>query len=490
MEGTAKPGADLLWAFQLHREHRALSKRLTAVETSAARQQDRITASEQSARSAQHERVDALTGRLRKLEDADVSEQVAGLAGELRATRHQLDQARDKLKPIEKAQKEADSKSKDRDRTVQLRLGECASVAAQTQKAVRDLEGRLQFAVNVAGRDDAEDVVASSERHEEQIQALGEQLRTLERAQGHLKALLESDKHNHQSEPAISTSAGSVAPKGTGEHTNLSRSRQTSSRNEQLHGNLDAVFERPPQEQAATDIPAPQLQRTREFVADGKTPGFAATQAPQTKASGTSKRKRKIGFEKEISQLVHGDGSLTNAPAYLESQTLGVTTRSNKKFKVEAVAGMSLRSALTRPEVQTNKIKEEPAARPTKLAVQPAKTKATGPQKTTKTVTAQAPTTTTKTKGRRGARSPKEAPVPKRPLLSTSSEIQVAYSHGSTASKQPVLENTALPVKTETGILRQDEQLLQQRPQHRRRRIEQDDSMEEFLAKCQAATGI
>ena len=52
MANPAKPGADLLWAFQLHREHGALSKRLTLLEKATAQQQDRTTAEEQSARAA------------------------------------------------------------------------------------------------------------------------------------------------------------------------------------------------------------------------------------------------------------------------------------------------------------------------------------------------------------------------------------------------------------------------------------------------------
>ena len=203
MEVRAKPGADLLWAFQLHREHRALAKRLTAVETSTAEQQERITASEQSTHSDQHERVDALTERLRKFEDTDVSEQVAGLAGELRTTRKQLEQGRDKLKAIEKADKEADSKIKDKERAVQVRLGEFASVAAQTQSALHALEGRLGLAADAAGRAVTDGLAAFSERYEEQLGTLSEQLRSLKQVQGDLRALVESDRRDRIVAPAI-----------------------------------------------------------------------------------------------------------------------------------------------------------------------------------------------------------------------------------------------------------------------------------------------
>ena len=87
MANAAKPGADLLWAFQLHREHGALSKRLTLLEKATAQQQDRTTAEERSAHAAYDQRLDALARQLQTLQESEVTEQVAGLASELRATR-------------------------------------------------------------------------------------------------------------------------------------------------------------------------------------------------------------------------------------------------------------------------------------------------------------------------------------------------------------------------------------------------------------------
>jgi hypothetical protein len=46
-----------------------------------------------------------------------------------------------------------------------------------------------------------------------------------------------------------------------------------------------------------------------------------------------------------------------------------------------------------------------------------------------------------------------------------------------------------LPMKKENGHSKQQKRLPQQQPKTARRCIVQDDSMEEFLAKCEAAIG-
>ena len=102
------------------------------------------------------------------------------------------------MKAIEKENKEVDSKNKDEDREVQVRLGDFASVVAQTQNAVRALEGRLGLAVDAAGRTAADGLAAFSERYDEQIKGLSEQLGSLERVQSDLRALIESDRREHR----------------------------------------------------------------------------------------------------------------------------------------------------------------------------------------------------------------------------------------------------------------------------------------------------
>jgi hypothetical protein len=486
MEVTAKPGADLLWAFQLHREHRALAKRLTAVETSVAHQQERITASEQTAHSDQHGRVDALTERLRKLEDADVSEQVAGLAGELRVTRQQLEQARDKVKLIEKANKEVDSRNQEKNREVQVRLEEFASVVAQTQNAVHALEGRLGLAVDAAGRIAADGLAALSERYEEQLGTLSEQLRSLQLAQGDLCALIESDRRNRIAPPVVSALTDPEASRITERDTTMSVPSHTQSRTKHPQSKPQAIPESPVQERMAADMPEPERSSSTMPPPVAKTPGLTAQ-----KPTASSKSKRKRGFEKEISQLIHGDGSLTNAPIILESQDPGATTRGCKKLKTSAVEGRSLRSGFTQPDVPIDKIKKEPAVTRAKALAQPAVSVVAGTKTAAKTAAKRsAPTpATAATQEHKGKAKSKKTPAQKKPLPSTSSKVQVANSRTPSTSEQPpqppsLEASTVLPKIHEKNTTEQQEQ----RPKQRRRRIEQDDSMEEFLAKCEAAT--
>lgn len=487
MDVTAKPGADLLWAFQLHREHRALAKRLTAVETSTAHQQERITASEQNAHADQHERVDAFTERLRKLEDADVSEQVAGLASELRVTRQQLEHACDKVKLIEKANKETDSKNKDGERAVQVRMGEFASVVVQTQNAVHALEGRLGLAVDAAGHAATDGVAALSERHDEQIKGLSEQLRSLERVQSDLRALFEGDRRESTVViPIVSSPKGLEAPLTTEQQdTTLSVPSHTQGRTNHAQSQPQAVCESPVQGKMATDMTAPQ-RSSKTMPPLAKTPGLAVQ-----KSNTASKGKRKRGFEKEISQLIHGDGSLTNAPILLENQEPGTTTRGSKRFKAEAVEGRSLRSG-PNPVVPANITKKQPAVTRAKALAQPDDNVVAGRKTAARTAakrSAPKPATAA-TQERKGKAKSTKTPAPKKPLMSTFSEVQVAHSRTPSASKRPALPNTLeslpLPLISEKNTGKQNEK----RPQQRRRRIEQDDSMEEFLAKCEAAAEI
>lgn len=490
MEGATKPGADLLWAFQLHREHRALAKRLIAAEASTARQNDRITAGEQSAHPAQQERVDALTVRLRKLEDSDTNEQVARLASELRGARQQLEQVRDKVKLVEKAHKEAASKAEKGDETFQDKVGELSNVVAQLQRFAEHSENRFKQLVEHGARATADGYKASSERHENQIKGMGEQLSGLERAQGHLRSFIEDVRQDHRVALAVSTSTRSKARKDINNDETLATSNETPGESGPPQSEPQAVSKRPAQERDALDLPA--SRRLDNIIApDLETPALPVTRAEAKKPSGPIKRKR--GLEKEITQLIHGDGSLTNAPVVLDSQSLGITTRGNKKLKVEPFEGRSLRSALNKPDTQSRvqKVKEKPATTRAKIAVQPQETLVTVSKKAAKPKPAGRPpkNAVTKTRGRRGMPEATETPVPKQILsLSSSSQIQVAYSRGSSARREaPCAASPQMPAETE-GCPREQRQLrTQPRPQKRRRRIEQDDSMEEFIAKCEAA---
>lgn len=493
MEGAAKPGADLLWAFQLHREHRALAKRLTAVEASTSRQNDRITASEQNAHPAQQERVDVLTVRLRELEDSDTNEQVAGLASELRGTRQQLEQVRDKIKLVEKAQKEAVSTSKGRDQTFQDKLGELSNVVAQLQRFAEHSENRFKHLTDHGARAAADGQKASSERHENQIKRLGEQLGGLERAQGYLRALIENVRQDDRVAPAV-TSTRSKARKDIQNDVTLATSNETPGESGPPQSEPQAVSKRPAQERDALDLPA--SRRLDNITApDLETPALPVARVEPKKPTGPMKRKR--GFEKEITQLIHGDGSLTNAPIILESQSLGNTTRGDKRLKVEPKEGRSLRSALNKADTQSRvkNVKQEPSTARTKAAMQPKKTLVTGSKEATKNATkttkaSQAPkAAVTRSNAPKVCHNATETPLSRRPLQPSSpSEIQVAYSRGPSALEEaPAPASPPMPVKEESDPREKRSLRTQKQPQQRRRRIEQDDSMEEFLAKCEAA---
>jgi hypothetical protein len=480
MESTVKPGADLLWAFQLHREHRALSKRLTAVEASAAKQQDKITTSEQKLHTAQQERIDAIAERLRTVEDSDVSEQVAGLASELRGTRQQLEQVRDK------ASKDAIGKSEDRDAELQDKLGELSSGVVQLQIRVGHSESRLQRLIDDGVHAATDGLQVTSERHDDQIKRLSDELLGLERAQGQLRGLIENARQDHPVTPAIPAPTRSKTSKDAGQDTALSKSSRVVGGNGQRQHGREPILEGPGTEQEVVDPSATQLPANTTSP-DAETSALPILPAVQKKPPGTNKRKK--GFEKEISQLVHGDGLLTNAPILLESQDFGAATRGSKKLKVDVFEGRSLRSAFTKPGTQSQitKIKEEPTRARAKAAAQPKKAPVTASKTARTTATArQAPkTTATKTRGRKAtnATSTKQHPPPSRP-----SEILVAYSQASSASEdEPVTASPSLPVKVEKGVSERNKQPIQQQPKKARRRIVQDDSMEEFLAKCEAA---
>jgi hypothetical protein len=489
MDSTVKPGADLLWAFQLHREHLALSKRLTAVEASAAKQQDKITASEQKFHTAQQERIDALAERLRKIEDSDVSEQIAGLAGELRGTRQQLEQVRDKTKLVEKANKDAVDKSGDRDAEVQDRLGELSSSVVQLQRRVGLSEERLQRLTDDGVRAATDGLQVTSERHDDQIQRLSEDLRGLERAQGQLRGLVENARQEQPVAPVIPAPTRSKTSRNAGKNVALSTSSRVAGGNGQPQDGTQPILDGLGTEQEVVDPSASQLP-TNTISPDAETSALPVTQDVQKKPPGNNKRKR--GFEKEISQLIHGDGLLTNAPILPETQDPRAATRGTKRLKVDVFEGRSLRSAFTKPDAQSQitNIKEEPTRARAKAAVQPRKAPVTQAKTATKTATArQAPKpTATKTRGRKAVPEPTRPVSTKQPpLASRSSEILVAYSQASSASRDLVPASPSPAAKKETGPSGRQKKLPQQQPKKGRRSIVQDDSMEEFMAKCEAA---
>lgn len=475
MANAVKPGADLLWAFQLHREHGALSKRLKALENTTTQQQQRNSADEQSARSAYDQRLDALTRQLQTLQGSEVTEQVAGLAGELRATRQQVDQARDKVKSIESASKEIDGKIQENERVVHARFGGLESTLAQVQRALLGFEGRLQLTAQHGARIATEGLEEARLRHDDEISELSERLRSLQEAQHEIRALVEGVARESRRAPAV---APAIAPA--------------------VAATLDKTITVPPNIAVASLMPnaqyeMPALDETTKVPPSTATASHITTipnpkpaKAKQAKPPAKAKR-----FEKEIASLIYGEGSLTNAPDIMQSQlSLDIIKGGGKKRKAPVDEAPLLRSVFTQRETrsQAKKIKEEPLATRAKAPAKPPKQAAVKAKPVAKkAVTRQAATatkTTTRVKKEPGRYSRRaRSPTPERPLLrSSSDEIQVAVSQEVVASPTP----TPLPRGKGKG---KEKVVVKREQQPQRRRIKQDDSMEEFLAKCRASTG-
>lgn len=456
MEATAKPGAGLLWAFELHRENQVLSKRLKAVETTTAKHQEQITDSQQNVDNAQQKRLDALTERLNKLEHSDVNAQIAGLTSQVQSTQGQLKQMQGKVEHMDKANGSAESKSKEQHRGIERRLEELTSALTRTEHVVHGFENRLELATDHEVRSSVEILELSIERNEHQLKDLGEQVRILQQVQGQLQVLFEDARQNHRSD--------SILP---------------------VPAQLNAVSDT---RKAAAVLPginySPGVQRQNDTVTTFTTkPDFPAARIDQGKPLRPTKRKR--GFSKELTQLLHGDGSLTNATPIPQGQVDGPITRASKKPKIESVQGASRASRSKRQKTQV-----ETAVTKAKAAVS---TAAAAASTTAKTASTTAPVTAIrkvaktgvpKTNGRKRNPKQRKPTIAKQPLLqSSSSEIQVATRRFSPASKQHAAPmRSPLPSKPNDY----NEKPEQHQPP-RRRRIQQDDSMEEFLAKCQAA---
>jgi hypothetical protein len=502
MANAAKPGADLLWAFQLHREHGALSKRLTLLEKATAQQQDRTTAEEQSARAAYDQRLDALARQLQTLQESEVTEQVAGLASELRATRQQVDQAREKVKSIESASKEIDGKIQEREQVVHAKLGSLESTLAQVQRTLLGFEGRLQFAAQHGARVAAEGLEESGQRHREEIVELSERLRGLQDVQNEMRALVEGVVRDWHKAPAFAhsleqTTAAplSAAPTSYPHHGTAALHRTTAAPFNAATASHATTRPNPQQEKPVLDQTTAAPPSTSAAPHITTVPNAKSGKAKANTANAPVKKKR---FEKEIASLINGEGSLTNAPDIMQSQQAREISRgAGKKRKVPAEEGPLLRLAFTQHETrsQFKKVKEEPLATRAKV---PAKTsrkavaeaKPAGKKGTTRQA-ANITTTRVKKEPERNLRSAR-SPTPERPSpLPSSDEIQVAVSQEVVRSPTP----TPLPLasrgkgKGKAKVVVKREQQTQPQPQPRRRRIKQDDSMEEFLAKCRASTG-
>jgi predicted nucleic acid-binding Zn-ribbon protein len=498
MANAAKPGADLLWAFQLHREHGALSKRLKALESTTTQHQERMTADEQNARVAYDQRLNALARQLQTLQESEVTEQVAGLAGELRATRQQVEQARDKVKSIESANKEIDGKLQEREHVLHARFGSLESTLAQVQRSLLGFESRIELAAQHGARVAEEGLKESRQRHGEEIVGLSERLGGLQDAQNGLRALVEGVVRDRYQAPIVAP----ALDQSTTAPLNTAAASYIPAVPDPQHGTsaLNETIAAPSSASTASHIITMSSPRRQKTALDQMTSAAPSSSTashiivkPNPKPAKAKPARR---FSREIASLINGEGTLTNAPDILSSQLPPESSKGGgKKRKAPADEGPLLRATFTQRETrsQVKKIKEEPLATrakaPTKDPKQAAsQVKPVGKKGTTR----QAANINTAGVRKEPGRNLRRARVitPELPLqLPSSDQIQYETSQQLVDSPTPTPRTLAARGKgkgKDKVVVKREEKPKQQQP---RRRIKQDDSMEEFLAKCRASTG-
>lgn len=441
MASPAKPATDLLWAYQMKREHRYLQERLHTLESTFTKQDKRIAAAENNDGSTQDARITEISNQVRTLQESDVTEQIAGLAGELRDTRQQVERMRDKLRGAEKKSKEDSSVASDKDIAVQERLSEIELHLGRVQVDLQRLEKGFELTALENMRVNAEKFEEANKQHSARFENLEEQLHQLTHSQVELRSLLA--EHNQRSQ------------------------------NSKLH----------PQFIISTQVASRHTRKSDQNPTLPPVPSFDQT-------------KRKNHMEKEIDQLLCGDGSLTNAPLLFERVLHASPSANNKrKFSGRKTRSQAKRLKETQPikdKIERGKIPtgNRAAEATTNAAIRSQKSPATRSTRVTK------------------RQKPHEtiiSPFPNAPLPSSSSgsrNTQVAprpTSHRPPTPKTPTLRgrdkhNVNGKVVNTKALSPQREPPKQnarddQRPPQRRRRIEQDDNMEEFLAKCREAIG-
>lgn len=436
MDESAKNGEQLLWAYELRLQNVHLHQRLKALDDKVSKQQDRAADSEKESRTAHIAHLDELTRQITTLKDGDATERIAGLTVELRETRQLHEQLRDEVKHSEKARKDAESKAKKSQAAVEGRLEQLERVVAKIQKTQQGFEARIQEATERAAQFPTRELEESCSRHDDQIKAVSEQLRRLQIAQTDLQALFERDRGEDRNTPIV----------------------------------------------PVPSIPSVSERTSKKVFKPTTVPAKPPTKEQEQEKSSTRKGKGKA-FEKEIAQLIHGDGSLTNAPAILESQQPNAPTTCGQKRRAAEPDDEPLkRFAYTQRETrsQFKKIKDELGVSNSKANEKSAKVaKATNVHQAP-----QAPKSTAK--ATQTAKQPAKAnkvPARKRPPpLPTSDEIEVARSREPSIQQQSY--NTEGLPNASDAIVSAGQQ--GQPPQGGRRRVQQDDTEEEFSAKALA----
>lgn len=435
----------------MKREHRHLSERLNVLESALANQDKRITIIENNDGSVQDARITDISNQVRSLQESDIAERLAGLAGELRETRQQTERTRDKLRDVEKAARKHSSAACDKDSAVQERFVELEHHLSLLRAGFQAFERRLELMAHDEVHAATEKMDASNKQHCARFEALEEQLRQFKQAQDELRALHADSNH------AVRDSATISKP--------TNPSQQPSGRSKK------------------------------------NTPRSIVPPLPQVPASRPAQEK-KTRLEKEIAQLIHGDGALTNAPLLFESQ-FQASPPGNKKRKLHDET-MPVPQRETRS--QAKRLKKAPPAVDAVETVEQTKSTIKAATRTTRRPQKPATARNVRTAGQQKspeAALPLASELPSLLPSSSTSSIQADSQLASHRSRNPTVPSrpeknieptdratvsakTSAPAKEPPKQKEHDDQRVPQR----RRRIEQDDSMEEFLAQCRAAAAI
>lgn len=464
MAQLPKPAAELMWAYQLQREHRHLLERLKALEATSeeqnnllerlkaleatSKEQDsRIKASQGSISSDVDAKIAALAQRIKSLENSEFSEQVAGLAHELREVRQQVSRSQEKLKDVEKASISAAGVSRNEHEAVLDRVGDVESEMKGVYKASHQLEQKEQASRNETRAADAR-VKELSEQLDTAVERFETKLRTLQAEQTELRTLFGRAKVEFEAATSMPKIVSTTVP------THL-------------------------------DDPASKTTLKRAFPPDGE-------------ASEKPSRKPRMAWEKEISQLMRGDDSLMSALP-ISKNIINSTQGATRKRKAEGPPELAPKPVLLMRETRSQAKRLKPllsesstragkatesqsmpaiSARNANIAKSNKSKRPTMLVKLTLPKSTMLPSTSSKEIRRvvpqRKANNLQPKPISSNPAAKGKGKEKLDRSSKNTVPSTSVQKRPQSPAK---------------RPQNRRRHLTQEDDMDEWWAQVQARTG-
>lgn len=476
MASARESATDLLWAYQIKREHRFLAQRINTLETALEEQNKRNSAAETNDGAAQDARITELSTEVKALQDSDLTERIAGLAGELRETRQQSERTRKKLRDLEKTSKNEAGAANERETALQGRIAELEHQMELNRGCIRSFEARFELMMQDEVRPAVSRVDQMKSEHCARFGKLEEQLSRLKQTQDELRTLnMKSLQDAHYYASTSSPNPSQWASRGAGEST--------------------------AQAAMVSTLPPPS-RRADESAAQVSIPSLSSLlPPPPPPRPGRAQKKKKM--DKEIAQLMCGEGFLTNAPFVFESQGETSPPRNRKRKAVAETAQFSPRATRS----QAKRLKQTPPVKPapTQLEQPTAIPKAKATAKTSHRSQKSATIRGNKAKKQPDVVQTAFSPSRRIPLLLPSSahddfdvQDQIVSHHSPSPTNLPVSgtgkqkiakEKVDAKGPTPTTEPRTQIEQVDQRPPQRRRRIEQDDSMEEFLAKCRAVSG-